>query len=155
MVSLRHLAGQLLVLGMMFLFSGNAQAQTYFLTGGPELTQEQRANVFAYVKNAWQLADGKSATDLEAHRRWARGQTATVVNGEVDFLVDQTMAKVRRLGKDKLQQVFANLKQGAVIAGNKAEGHSLETHLNWAREQTEEAIRGELVRIALAGYKAF
>ncbi|HZI04146.1 MAG TPA: hypothetical protein VEZ71_09005 [Archangium sp.] len=155
MVSLRHFAGQLLVLGVMFFFSGNAQAQTYFLTGGPEITQEQRANVFAYVKNAWQVADGKSATDLEAHRRWARGQTAAVVNDEVDSLVDLTMAKVRRLGKDRLQQVFANLKQGAVIAGNKAGGHSLETHLNWAREQTEDTLRTEIVRIALAGYKAF
>lgn len=155
MVALRHFAGQLLVLGVMFFFSGNAQAQTHFLTGGPEITHEQRANVFAYVKNAWQVADGKSATDLEAHRRWARGQTAAVVNGEVDYLVDQTMAKVRRLGRDRLQHVFAYLKQGAVIAGNMEEGHSLETHLNWALEQTEETLRTEIVRIALAGYTAF
>lgn len=155
MVSLRNVVGQLLVLGVMFFFTGNAQAQTSFLTGGPEITHEQRADVFAYVKNAWQVADGGSATDLEAHRRWARGETDAVVNGEVDYLVDQVMGKVRGLDKATLEVVFAYLKQGAVIAGNVAEGQSLEAHLNWASGQTEETLRGEVVRIALAGYRAF
>jgi hypothetical protein len=155
MVSLRNVVGQLLVLGVMFFFSGNAQAQTSFLTGGPEITQEQRANVFAYVKNAWQVANGGPATDLEAHRRWARGQTTAVVNGEVDYLVDLMMGKVRRLDKETLEEVFANIKQGAVIAGNVEQGHSLASHLNWAYGQTEETLREEIVRIALAGYRAF
>lgn len=155
MVSLRNVVGQLLVLGVMFFFSGNAQAQTSFLTGGPEITHEQRANVFAYVKNAWQVANGGSATDLEAHRRWARDQTDAVVNGEVDYLVDQVMGKVRRLNKATLEVVFAYIKQGAVIAGNVEAGQSLDLHLNWARGQTEETLRGEIVRIALAGYAAF
>ncbi|QRN93193.1 hypothetical protein JRI60_28775 [Archangium violaceum] len=155
MVSFRNLAARLLVLGVMFFFTGNARAQTWFLTGGPEITQEQRANVFAYVKNAWQVADGRSATDLEAHRRWARGQTDAVVNGEVDYLVDLVMGKVRRLDRYRLEEVFANIKQGALIAGNVEAGHSLELHLNWAREQTEDTLRSEIARIALAGYAAF
>lgn len=155
MVSLRNFVGQLLVLGVMFFFTGNAHAQTSFFTGGPALTHEQRANVFAYVKNAWQVADGRSATDLEAHRRWARGETDAVVNGEVDYLVDLVMGKVRRLDKETLEEVFAYIKQGSLIAGNVDAGHGLELHLNWAREQTEETLRGEIVRIALAGSRAF
>jgi hypothetical protein len=101
------------------------------------------------------VANGGSATDLEAHRRWARGESEAVVNGEVDYLVDLTMGKVRRLDKETLEVVFAYIKQGALIAGNVEAGHSLEAHLNWAHGQTEEALRGEIVRIALAGYQAF
>ncbi|HYO69429.1 MAG TPA: hypothetical protein VEU33_25460 [Archangium sp.] len=155
MVSLRHVVGPLAVLSVLFMFSGQAQAQTSFFTGGPAITKEQQANVFAYVKNAWQVSDGKTATDLELHRGWARGQTDAVVRGEIDRLVNVTLGNIRKLGKAKLVEVFANLKQGAVIAGNKEAGHTLGSHTNWANEQTEETLRGEIARIALAGAKAF
>ncbi|HZH17385.1 MAG TPA: hypothetical protein VE057_23720 [Archangium sp.] len=155
MVSLRHVVGPLAVMGVLFLFSGEAQAQTSFFTGGPVITKEQQANVFAYVKNAWQVSDGKTATDLEAHRGWARGQTEAVLKGEIDRLVNVTLGNIRKLTKARLVEVFANMKQGAVIAGNKEAGHTLALHTGWANGQTEETLRGEIARIALAGAKAF
>jgi hypothetical protein len=155
MTSIRHFVGPLAVLGVLFLFSGEAQAQTSFFNGGPAITKEQQANVFAYVKNAWQVSNGQTATDLEAHRRWARGQTDAVVKGEVDRLVDATLGNIRKQGKAKLVEVFANMKQGAVTVANKEAGHTLASHTNWANGQTEETLRGEISRITLAGAKAF
>ncbi|WP_257451572.1 hypothetical protein [Archangium lipolyticum] len=154
MVSLRHVVGPMAVLGVLFLFSGEARAQTSFFTGGPAITKEQQASVFAYVKNAWQVSDGKTATDVEVHRQWARGQTEAVLKGEIDRLVNVTLGNIRKIGKARLVEVFANLKQGAAIAANKEAGHTLAGHTGWANGQTEETLRGEVARIALAGAKA-
>lgn len=146
----------LLVGGALLVGAPEASAQVYFLPkAGPAVAKEAQANVFGYVKNAWQVSAGQAATDMEAHRRWARGEADATVAGEIDRLTDQVMANVRKLNKDKLVEVFAQLKQGAVTAANKTAGHTLDTHRNWARGQSDDVLRGEIVRIALAGAKAF
>ena len=155
MISSRHLIRFLLTFSVMFLLSGKAQADTTFFQGGPALTGEQRANVFAYVKNAWQISEGKAATDVEAHRSWARGQAEAVVKGELEWMVDPVLAKLRHEIKDKLQNVFAQLKQGALFSGQKESSGNLELHQNWAKGQSEDTLRSEIARIVLAGNKAF
>lgn len=154
--ALRNLFRTLLLGVALLVGLPEASAQVAFLApSSTTVTKDTRASVFGYVKNASQVSSGQSATDLEAHRRWALGQTDAVLAQEIDRLVNVVMGNLRKLTKDKLVEVFAQLKHGALLAANKASGHSLSSHRGWAGGQTDATLRGEIVRMALAGSQSF
>ena len=159
-IALRNLFGALLVSGSVLtglpVGLPEASAQVYFApTTITTITRDARASVFGYVKNAWQVSSGQTATDMGAHRAWALSQPDATVAQEIERLTNLVMAHLRKLAKDRLVEVFAQIKQGALVAANKAAGHSLDSHRSWARGQTDGTLRGEIVRIALAGSTAF